>query len=314
MAIYSLIFRRGVSSQIRLQALLNAVCAIYIITMTVMVTHVSFFYIVPECYGHDGMMIFKHRLGIWYIFTAVVGNYLTCIFTETGTKPEVNVSQGGKVEERDRHVPANCKIVKRKVRCKDERQGQIRRKKSEKFCRTCNIAVSLRTHHCFLCEKCVIKRDHHCFFMGVCIGKSNHVYFILFTLFMGIGTFYGLLLIAKYLYFLYGIQFQGPQTFFSLFFNTIVTLLQGRIPSFRYLGLFLMLYVSLAGTLVSFGFLFWHVVIVTRGQTSYEARMGITKYSKGTYMANIQQVFSRYNIISLLVPFWDLAMDNISSG
>ncbi|XP_060560882.1 uncharacterized protein LOC132720714 [Ruditapes philippinarum] len=308
MAVYSLIFRCGVSNKVRLQALMNIFCAMYLFTMTFMVTHVAFFYIVPECYYHDGAMVLQHRLGIWYVFTAVVGNYLTCIFTETAPKPEEDKSRDyGVMADQSRN--SDNIAVRRKAKSKVGKQSQDRKKKSDIFCKACDMTVPIRTHHCYLCEKCVTKRDHHCFFMGVCIGKANHIYFILFTLFMGVGTFYGMLLMAKYLNYLYGIQFHGPQTFLSLFLSTIMSLLQGQIPSFRYLGVFLMLYVSLAGTLASFGFLFWHMLIVARGQTTYEALRGITKFSKDTYIANIQQVFSRHSLISLFIPFWDLVVD-----
>ena len=307
MAVFTLIFRRGVSSKIRLQALMNIFCAMYLFTMTFMVTHVAFFYIVPTCYQHDGLMILKHRLGIWYVFTAVVGNYLTCIFTETAPKPEEQMSHDSEMADHSKNSHVDNSAVRRKVRSKIDKPS--RKKKSDIFCKACDIVVPIRTHHCYLCEKCVTKRDHHCFFMGVCIGKANHIYFIFFTLFMGIGTFYGMLLLAKYLNYLYGIQFHGPQTFLYLFFNTIFSLLKGQIPSFGYLGIFLMLFVSLAGTLASFGFLFWHVLIVIKGQTTYEAVRGISKFSKDTYIANIQQVFNRHSLISLFIPFWDLVVD-----
>lgn len=270
MAFYSLIFRRGIPTRTRLQALMNLFCMIYFYTLTLMVTHVSFFFIVPHCYHGDDWTILKHRLCIWYLFTAVVGNYVTCIFKETSVRrrSEVDISKNCEPDV----VHEDNRVMKRKVRNRNEE----RRRKQERMCRRCNITVAERTHHCVLCEKCVLKRDHHCFFMGVCIGEANHLYFIFFTLFMGLGTFYGMILLAKYLYFLYGIKFYGPQTFVSLFVTTILSLLKGKIPPFHFLGLFLLLYISLAGTLASSGFLFWHVLIVARGQTTHEATKGIT--------------------------------------
>lgn len=299
MGVYSLIFRSNVPPNVRLQAFTNVVCAVYMAMMTLGVTHICFFYIVPECHYGDQSAIFKHRLAIWYLFTSTVGHYFTCIFTDTSANRKyrgttvtngTNHSQNGTGGSGTLQATA-INSTKPKL----------------KFCPKCCLYVPPRSHHCYLCGQCILKRDHHCFFMGVCIGRENHIYFIFFTMAMGCGTFYGLLLVAKYMYFLYGIQFQGPQTFITLFYSTFTDLLSGKVPSIRYLALFVFLYVSLAGTMVAFGFFGWQMLIVLNGQTTYEARNGTRKFSKGSYLYNFRCVFNRRSIVSLLLPFYDLA-------
>lgn len=305
MSVLTLLFRRDIPRSVWFQVWLNIACSIYMWTITLAVTHLTFFYIIPECHDGDELSIFKHRLFIWYIFTSVVGNYVTCIATETKVKRMSNVKVKHPPESQPtvKQVGMTTQTVKRKKTASSVNNI------NGKYCITCDIHVPVRAHHCYLCEKCVIKRDHHCFFMTVCIGKNNHLYFILFTLYMGIGTFYGLLHIAKYLHFLYGIQFHGPQTFLSLFLSTISALLGGKLPPFMYLSCFVFLYISLAGTLFAFGFFAWHMLITSRGQTTYEARNGIHKFSRGSILLNLKQVFNNNWIVSALVPFWDLVMN-----
>ncbi|KAH3851412.1 hypothetical protein DPMN_093893 [Dreissena polymorpha] len=274
MGIINVLFSDKVTRRVKYQAFMNIVCAVYMWTMTLLVTHVSFFHIVPDCYEADNRVVI-HRLAIWYIFTGTLGNYITCVFTKTDAKTSERLEK------------------------------QI--KSHGRYCLACEMQVPRRSHHCYLCESCIVKRDHHCFFMGVCIGRENHLYFIFFTLFMGIGTFYGLLLNAKYMHRLYGTQFHGPQTFVKIFFSLFASLLTGQLPSYRYMGLFILMYVSLAGTMISFGFFAWQMLVVLNGQTTYEAKFGVTRYSKGSYLGNLREVFNSRSLVSLLLPMWDLA-------
>lgn len=309
-------FRSKVPFRVRLQALVNLLCTAYMTFMTLCVTHISFFYIVPECYYGDDVTILKHRVAIWYIFTSVVGHYVTCVFTDTSVKRQDQVifANNNEVQTNNQHSD-NATLADGKKTNARRRETNISetltsaKRKRMVHCGECRMYTSPRSHHCHLCEQCIEKRDHHCFFMGVCIGRENHIYFIFFTLTMGMGTFYGLMLISKYLYYLYGIQFYGPQTFISLFFKTMTLLISGQIPSIRYLALFVLLYISLAGTMVGFGFFGWQILIVCNGQTSYEAARGITKYAKDSYLANFRSVFNCRSLVSMLLPFWDLVTD-----
>lgn len=311
MGVYKLLYRSNVPSRVRLQAATNVVCTVYMTLMTLSVTHISFFYIVPECFYGNDVVIFQHRIAIWYLFTSALGQYFTCIFTDTSAHKQPNCVCNGKVLPQDgvKGIAINSKRSNEMSSAAITSQTKGGKKR---HCSKCKLYVPARTHHCYLCEQCILKRDHHCFFMGVCIGRDNHIYFIFFTLFMGFGTFYGMLLIAKYMYYLYGIQFQGPQTFLSLFYNTMNDLLHGKIPSIRYLALFILLYVSLAGTMVAYSFFFWQILIVCRGQTTYEASQGIKRFSKGSVLANFRTVFNKRCIVSLLVPFLDLVTDTNS--
>lgn len=282
------------------------------LTMVITVTKLSFVYIVPHCYRDDDWSIFRHRAAMLYIFVSLVGSFFTCIFTdaEAGQKlksdqnRKFNILQGdskknhetnSNLRRRNKKYPSNGKLSKGLPVMEDV-----------KLCSFCEKEVPERSHHCILCEKCVYKRDHHCFFMGVCIGYNNQKYFIYFVLFMAVGTLYGLLMIVQYMNFLFGVTFYGPQTFVTIFYETIFSLLAGKGPSLKFLFLMILMNGSLFATLFSFGFLYWQMQIVLRGQTTYEFNNGIDKYSKASKLANFRDCFGRWWIMSLCIPFVDL--------
>jgi hypothetical protein len=47
-----------------------------------------------------------------------------------------------------------------------------------------------RSHHCHVCNKCVLKMDHHCPWISNCVGHRNHHLFVLFLLYLWLGTGY----------------------------------------------------------------------------------------------------------------------------
>ncbi|EDV20046.1 expressed hypothetical protein [Trichoplax adhaerens] len=52
------------------------------------------------------------------------------------------------------------------------------------------VAKPPRTHHCRICRRCIMKMDHHCPWVNNCVGRNNHRYFILFCVYMFLGTLY----------------------------------------------------------------------------------------------------------------------------
>lgn len=58
------------------------------------------------------------------------------------------------------------------------------------ICKQCITPKPPRTHHCSICKSCVLKMDHHCPWVNNCVGHLNHKYFMLFCIFMCLGTIY----------------------------------------------------------------------------------------------------------------------------
>ncbi|KAL9913931.1 probable palmitoyltransferase ZDHHC24 isoform X3 [Glossina fuscipes] len=67
-------------------------------------------------------------------------------------------------------------------------------------CVKCLKIVPPRSWHCKICNCCILKRDHHCPFTGCCVGYRNHRYFIMFILFLFIGSTYAFIYNSVFLW------------------------------------------------------------------------------------------------------------------
>ena len=68
-----------------------------------------------------------------------------------------------------------------------------------KQCRQCHIIKVCGTVHCSICHKCVYMKDHHCIWFNQCIGQFNLKYFMLFSLYLFLGS---LISFTKFLYYI----------------------------------------------------------------------------------------------------------------
>lgn len=57
-----------------------------------------------------------------------------------------------------------------------------------RVCASCCKTRPLRARHCYLCGRCVQKIDHHCPWINNCVGHANHRYFMLFLVYLLLGT------------------------------------------------------------------------------------------------------------------------------
>nr|KAG5712329.1 hypothetical protein BaRGS_023908 [Batillaria attramentaria] len=260
MAILRVLFRRGTTCRLRLLALANVFAFCFVVVMTLMTSAVGYFVVVPYLFAEDDATLQAHRAVIAYLFVNVIGNFLICILTDTSV---ARAERGVKTQLLNRLV----KVVPTSPYCQ-ERKDQVRDAKnaaSEDAWKSKEGPE--RSHYCVLCEKTILRRDHHCFFMTVCIGYHNHKHFIFFCLYMMVGTFYGVVLIAKFLNVVYGVKFWGPQTFLFLLVKVVDKLLRHHvIPSPFFVFLLYELYACLIVGLVACGFFYWHIVISVSGQ------------------------------------------------
>ncbi|XP_006823342.1 palmitoyltransferase ZDHHC22-like [Saccoglossus kowalevskii] len=158
----------------------------------------------------------------------------------------------------------------------------------------------VRCYSCKLCGDCIVKRDHHCFFMNTCIGYYNQKYFMWYCLYMSVGTFYSLITTAMYNNAVFGTQFNGSTTFFTLGPKTVYLWLVGRAPLGEMI-LVTYLYVCLAGGTVCLGFFCWQLWISFMGLTTFEAMHDMPGINNGFYN-NMTDVLGKFWILGAVFP------------
>ena len=63
-------------------------------------------------------------------------------------------------------------------------------------CRTCNSVKPPYSHHCKTCGHCIARMDHHCPWVNNCVGMRTQKLFLLFLLYVFVGTVYALAMVV----------------------------------------------------------------------------------------------------------------------
>eukprot|EP01111_Echinosteliopsis_oligospora_P012193 TRINITY_DN4152_c0_g1_i4.p1 TRINITY_DN4152_c0_g1~~TRINITY_DN4152_c0_g1_i4.p1 ORF type:complete len:273 (+),score=18.07 TRINITY_DN4152_c0_g1_i4:283-1101(+) len=169
-----------------------------------------------------------------FLLFNVLWNYTMTIITPPGSPPSLVAPNDPKMAEQI------------------AREAGI--KKGEGFtknCKTCKQPKPQRAHHCHICRKCVLRMDHHCPWVNNCVGFANHKYFVLFLLYLWIGT---------------------------LFMATISFLPFLKSNDYAVPGGVLFVFVMCVSVCFAVGILLgWHIYLVVSGQTTIEFYYNKTK-------------------------------------
>ena len=65
-----------------------------------------------------------------------------------------------------------------------------------KHCKKCNSVKPPQSHHCSICGRCIARMDHHCPWVNNCVGYYNQKFFLLFLLYVGLGSSHALVMMA----------------------------------------------------------------------------------------------------------------------
>lgn len=104
------------------------------------------------------MHLAKHIMHVilsTYCFVNITGNMMLSILTDTSLK-NLNIP-----------IKVNCG-----------------------FCEHCNKYRPEYAWHCKTCNVCILKRDHHCYIFNRCVGLKNRRYFIMYLAHMFVGMIY----------------------------------------------------------------------------------------------------------------------------
>lgn len=169
------------------------------------------------------------------------------------------------------------------------------------ICKKCIKPKPPRTHHCSVCNRCVLKMDHHCPWLNNCVGHYNHRHFFQYMVF----TVVGILFIM-----IFGIEI-AYQEFFPeqdpdldghpvrVNDSVIIPVMESlehlsqeeideiarqvaatKIKDWKRRAMVYAAMISL-GTFGALGALaWWHSGLITRGETSIEARINKTESEK----------------------------------
>lgn len=168
-----------------------------------------------------------------------------------------------------------------------------------KFCTVCESNSPPRASHCKTCDVCVLKRSHHCLFAGRCVGYKNCRFFVALLMNLFMGTLYAIVLNQYFIWnLLGGVSFRN----FWYHFFPIIFLLIGHI-SFRTAVFCFISVIDVAGCLFSLGLLLYHMSLILSNQTVFERSRRIPSYDLRDWKVNLRESLGEKWFLIWLSPF-----------
>ncbi|XP_055837039.1 probable palmitoyltransferase ZDHHC24 [Episyrphus balteatus] len=223
--------------------------------------------VLPEFHDFGGLFYWITLIAGVFLIMNIKGNMLACMLVDTSIKNEILIP------------PTDP----------DER-------KLWRMCSVCETMAPPRSWHCNTCKTCILKRDHHCFFTGCCVGHRNHRYFLMFLIFLIIGSLYTTIYNSIYLWYLHTETYANYFTLFKMVFPMLMFTVDSSWTNF-YLLIYELNVIAFAYSLVLF---VYHGQIILRGGVIHER--SACKYDLG-WKKNLEMVLGTKMHKVWLSPF-----------
>lgn len=235
--------------------------------------------LMPTIYMYEMFTVYPNVWNFWqsfhdfipyggcFVFSNIVTNYVGLIVTDTSVPREVM-------------------------------SGTRKPSLNWQFCSECISYVPPRSWHCKQCKQCILKRDHHCLFSGCCVGHFNSRFFIMFLIYVFIGTLYCVL--SDTVFLMDKVDFTSPSALLKIGF-----------PAFAYLSgmetltneCYILLYIiNWASLIFATVMLIFHVKIALKGQVTHDVTVRSLKYDFGK-LQNVIEVMGNRWYIAWAFPF-----------
>jgi hypothetical protein len=132
------------------------------------------------------LLLIATSFGVWF-------NYIMALLVPPGRPLADDRDSNREMEEGevDAVIPGSRKALTRLQRITTTGGRRDPANPWSDHCRRCDDAYKPpRAHHCPMCGECVLKMDHHCPWINCCVGYYNQRYFMLFLLYLLLGTAY----------------------------------------------------------------------------------------------------------------------------
>ncbi|XP_055921897.1 probable palmitoyltransferase ZDHHC24 [Eupeodes corollae] len=223
--------------------------------------------VLPEFHEFGGLFYWITLVAGVFLIMNIKGNMLACMLVDTSIKNEMLIP------------PTDDDL-----------------RKMWRMCSVCETMAPPRSWHCSTCKTCILKRDHHCFFTGCCVGHRNHRYFLMFLIFLMIGSLYTTVYNSVYLWWLHAETYANFFTLFKMVFPMLMFTVDSSWTNF-YLLIYELNVIAFAYSLV---LIVYHGQIVLRGGVIHEK--GACKYDLG-WKKNLEMVLGTRMKMVWMSPF-----------
>jgi palmitoyltransferase len=169
-----------------------------------------------------------------------------------------------------------------------------------RYCSACELNAPPRAYHCFVCRKCILKRHNHCMFLGKCVGYKNHRFYLMFILYVWLGTVYSNILNVNY----FISKFAWNELNFRKLFITFMPFFAWVLQMISLVEL-IFVFANAISLILSLMLIFYGGInfkMALNNQTWHESTKKIEIY-KLNWQENLLDVFGKRWLFGILFPF-----------